>query len=67
MSLVHQARSHTDLARAVALSRYRDIIEAKDAWEMDYDSLEAGVTKPTKAAIRVNDLLETVTGSCRRS
>lgn len=29
---------------------------------MDYDSVESGATKPTKAAIRVNDLLETITG-----
>jgi hypothetical protein len=46
----------------VALSRYHSIIDAKDAGEIDYDSVESGVTKPTKAAIRVNDLVETITG-----
>ena len=47
---------------AVALSRYQNIIQADDASEIDYDSLDPGATKPTKAAIRVNDLLETITG-----
>ncbi|KAI9759858.1 MAG: hypothetical protein M4579_002065 [Chaenotheca gracillima] len=44
-----------------ALSRYQNIIDAPDGREIDYDSLDPGATKPTKAAIRVNDLLETVT------
>jgi len=46
----------------VALSRYQNIIETKDSDELDYDSVDPGNTKPTKAAIRVNDLLETITG-----
>ncbi len=54
--------TEASVSDAVALSRYQDIIESKDAWDIEYDSLEPGVTKPTKAAIRVNDLLETVTG-----
>lgn len=46
----------------VALSRYKRIIEARDAGEIDYDTVEPGRTKPAKAAVRVNDLLETITG-----
>lgn len=44
-----------------ALARYTSIVSAKDCDELDYDSLEPGTTKPTKGAMRVNDLLETVT------
>lgn len=47
----------------VALSRYQNILDAKDSGELDYDSVDPGNTKPTKAAIRVNDLLETITGT----
>lgn len=44
-----------------ALARYRDIIDTPDSGEIDYDGVEITATKPTKAAIRVNDLLETIT------
>jgi hypothetical protein len=44
-----------------ALSRYQAIIDVADSGEIDHDSIETGHTKPTKAAIRVNDLLETIT------
>lgn len=44
-----------------ALARYISIVNAKDCDELDYDSLESGTSKPTKGAMRVNDLLETVT------
>ena len=37
-------------------------MDAPDNGELDFDSVDPGSTKPTKAAIRVNDLLETVTG-----
>ncbi|KAI9680836.1 MAG: hypothetical protein M1817_004276 [Caeruleum heppii] len=47
--------------RDFALSRYQNIIDSPDAGEIDLDSVEPSVTKPTKAAIRVNDLLETIT------
>lgn len=46
----------------VALARYKDIIDESESGEIDYDSVDQGVTKPTKAAVRVNDLLETITG-----
>jgi hypothetical protein len=44
-----------------ALKRYQNIIDAQDSGEIDYEGVEPGYTKPTKAAIRVNDLLETIT------
>lgn len=47
--------------REFALSRYNAIISASESNELDYDSVASTATKPTKATIRVNDLLETVT------
>lgn len=44
-----------------ALARYKDIIDTPDSGQIDYDGVELIATKPTKAAIRVNDLLETIT------
>lgn len=44
-----------------ALNRYQTIIDTPDSGEIDYDGVEPGSTKPTTAAIRVNDLLETIT------
>lgn len=44
-----------------ALARYKDIIDNPDSGTIDYDGVELTATKPTKAAIRVNDLLETIT------
>jgi RAD50-interacting protein 1 len=48
-----------------ALSRYESIISAPDSRDIDYESTESGTTKPTKSAIRVNDLLETITDRYR--
>lgn len=45
----------------VALTRYQNIIDAPESGEIDYDSVDQSATKPTYAAIRVNDLLETIT------
>jgi RAD50-interacting protein 1 len=47
---------------AVALSRYHEIVEATDSFDLDFDSVGRGRTKPSKAAIHVNDLLEATTG-----
>ncbi len=52
----------TDDEHTVALARYQDIIDAPESREIDYESVDSGATKPTNAAIRVNDLLETITG-----
>ncbi|KAJ5887957.1 hypothetical protein N7495_007998 [Penicillium taxi] len=43
-----------------ALARYKNIIDTVDSGHIDYDGVEITATKPTKAAIRVNDLLETI-------
>jgi hypothetical protein len=48
-----------------ALSRYQTILAAPDAWTLDYDSVEPFDSKPTKSAIHLKDLLETVTDSYR--
>ena len=50
-----------DVERDFALSRYTAIIETPGAGELDYDSVASDATKPSKYAIRVNDLLETIT------
>ncbi|PYI10176.1 RINT-1 family protein [Aspergillus sclerotiicarbonarius CBS 121057] len=44
-----------------ALARYKEIVDAPDSGHIDYDGVDLSSTKPTKAAIRVNDLLETIT------
>ena len=51
--------------REFALSRYQSIIDTPDSKELDYDSVSYDATKPTKAAIRVNDLVDTVTDRYR--
>ncbi|KAF2142191.1 uncharacterized protein K452DRAFT_227484 [Aplosporella prunicola CBS 121167] len=48
-----------------ALSRYQSIIDTPESGELDFDSVDPSATKPTKAAIRVNDLLETITDRYR--
>lgn len=54
-----------DVERDFALARYSSIIENTEGGELDWDSVANDATKPTKAAIRVNDLLETVTDRYR--
>ena len=51
--------------RDFALSRYQSIIDSPEAHELDYDSVASDATKPTKAAIRVNDLVDTITDRYR--
>jgi RAD50-interacting protein 1 len=48
-----------------ALERYRNIRDSPESNELDFDSTGPGTTVPTKGAIRVNDLLETVTDRYR--
>lgn len=48
-----------------ALARYQNILESEDAWQIDYDSVDPGDSKPTKSAMRLKDLLETVTDTYR--
>ena len=48
-----------------ALGRYQTIRDASDATDIDYEGVDPSQTKPTKATIRVNDLLETITDRYR--
>ncbi|KAH0614521.1 uncharacterized protein H6S33_000157 [Morchella sextelata] len=48
-----------------ALSRYHNILKAEDAWVIDYDSAGPNDAKPTKSALRLKDLLETITDRYR--
>ena len=48
-----------------ALERYRSIRDSTESNDLDFDSTGPGTTIPTKGAIRVNDLLETVTDRYR--
>ena len=48
-----------------ALERYRSIRDSNESNELDFDSTGPGTTIPTKGAIRVNDLLETITDRYR--
>lgn len=47
--------------QSFALTRYHSIVEENSAGEIDFDAFDPSTTKPTRAAIRVNDLLETIT------
>ena len=55
-----------EVEKNFALSRYQNIINAPESGEIDYDSVDPGATKPTFAAVRVNDLLETITDRYRQ-
>jgi RAD50-interacting protein 1 len=48
-----------------AIARYRSIRDSPDGGEIDLDATELRTTKPTNGAIRVNDLLETITDRYR--
>ena len=54
-----------EVEKNFALARYQNIIDAPESGEIDYDSVDPGATKPTYAAVRVNDLLETITDRYR--
>jgi hypothetical protein len=54
-----------NIEKEYAIARYEKIVEAPDSKDLDFDGLPHGVTKPTKAAIRVNDLLEAATDNYR--
>lgn len=49
------------LEKDFALLRYDKIIDNPDSRSIDYDGVENGRTKPTKGALRINDLLEKIT------
>jgi RAD50-interacting protein 1 len=47
--------------KAFALERFQSIIASEDARQIDYDYSGAGKTKPTHGAVRVADLLRSIT------
>lgn len=49
-----------------ALDRFRTIVESQEARSIDYDYSLPGKMKPTFAAVRVTDLLRSVTGQYER-
>jgi RAD50-interacting protein 1 len=51
--------------KSFALERYGNIRDSAESNELDFDSVGPGMSIPTKGAIRVNDLLETVTDRYR--
>lgn len=53
------------IERDFALARYESIISDRSTGQIDYESVDSATTKPTKGAIRVNDLLETITDRYR--
>lgn len=52
--------------RKFALERFETIMEAPDARKIDYDYAVAGKMKPTFAAVRIADLLRTITTKYER-
>ncbi|RMZ76374.1 hypothetical protein DV737_g4871, partial [Chaetothyriales sp. CBS 132003] len=48
-----------------ALARYRTIRDDPESADIDYDGVEANESKPTNGAIRINNLLETITDRYR--
>lgn len=48
-----------------ALARYHEIVDPPESFDLDFDSFGPGKTKPSKAAISVNDLLEATTDNYR--
>ncbi|KAL8729686.1 MAG: hypothetical protein Q9181_004916 [Wetmoreana brouardii] len=54
-----------EVEKTFALSRYESIVNTSSSFQIDYESVEPSATKPTNAAIRVNDLLETITDRYR--
>ncbi|KAJ4292996.1 hypothetical protein N0V88_005660 [Collariella sp. IMI 366227] len=59
-------RTWLDAEKKFALERYQAIMAAADARTIDYDFAGAGKTKPTFAAVRVTDLLRSVTAQYER-
>ncbi|KAG8630032.1 hypothetical protein KVT40_001651 [Elsinoe batatas] len=53
------------IERDFALARYDAVISDRSTGYLDFESVDSTATKPTKAAIRVNDLLETITDRYR--
>jgi hypothetical protein len=59
-------RTWLEAEKKFALERYQAIMTAPDARNIDYDFAATGKTKPTFAAVRVTDLLRSVTTQYER-
>lgn len=59
-------RAWLEAEKQFALERYKGIMGAQDARNIDYDFAGTGKTKPTFAAIRIVDLLRSVTTQYER-
>ncbi|KAK4203504.1 putative RAD50-interacting protein 1 [Triangularia verruculosa] len=59
-------RTWLEAEKQFALERYQAIMQTQDAKTIDYDFAGAGKTKPTFAAVRVTDLLKSVTTQYER-
>ncbi|KAK4242929.1 RINT1-like protein [Achaetomium macrosporum] len=59
-------RTWLEAEKKFALERYQAIMAAPDARNIDYDFAASGKTKPTFAAVRVVDLLRSVTTQYER-
>ncbi|KAK4192189.1 RINT1-like protein [Podospora australis] len=59
-------RTWLDAEKKFALERFQGIMAAPDARTIDYDFAGPGKTKPTFAAVRVTDLLQSITAQYQR-
>ncbi|KAL2144929.1 hypothetical protein VTI28DRAFT_8273 [Corynascus sepedonium] len=59
-------RTWLDAEKKFALERYQAIMTSPDARSIDYDFAATGKTKPTFAAVRITDLLRSVTAQYER-
>jgi hypothetical protein len=49
------------MEKEIAVGRYKEIVEAPNAWEIDWEGTDPRQTKPTVSALNVRDLLEGIT------
>ncbi|BFZ60717.1 hypothetical protein YB2330_001763 [Saitoella coloradoensis] len=42
------------------LMRYHEILASPDAWHLEFEGIDPAVTKPTKSALRLKDMLDTI-------
>ncbi|ODQ51315.1 hypothetical protein SAICODRAFT_8970 [Saitoella complicata NRRL Y-17804] len=42
------------------LMRYHEILASPDAWQLEFEGIDPAVTKPTKSALRLKDMLDTI-------
>lgn len=65
MSRSEWFQSWLSIEKNFALARFQEIIDAPDAWLVDFDAVGENESKPTKSALRLKDLLETISDRYR--